>query len=265
MDPLNPSALRALSISLLLTLLLCCKAPSPKPLSPPEVQGERSPERIKQFINERIKSIRTVEAELTIVSKKEPFPGRYKALLFFERPSQLRLKIFQTFGPTLSDLLMKGTLIEAYIPNKNTIFKTDLGRDAEKAKRSLTPLDLMKGILQVGIEESEEVSLSQTPQGDIVLNHFKDGELVKKTEIDARSLFIRKETLLEPGGQPYLITSYAQYKKTNGNWWPFRIDLHQPVQGQFMSFEFQSVRTNGPIEPDTFKLDVPPGVITVHQ
>ena len=259
------NALRALPVFLSLTLLLCCRGPSPKPLPPPEVQGEVSPERIKRIINERVKSIRSVEAELTIISKKEPYAGRYKALLFFKRPSKLRLKIFQTFGPTLSDLLMKGTLIEAYIPNKNTVFKTDLGRDAEKAKRGLTPLDLMKGILQVGIEESEEISLSKAPQGDIVLNHFQDGKLVKKTEIDARSLLIKRETLLEAGGQPYLITNYAEYKNTNGNWWPFRIELQQPAQGQFMSFEFQSVKMNRPIEPDVFKLDVPPGAMTVHQ
>lgn len=259
------NALRSIPIFLSLTLLLCCKGPSPKPLPPPEVQGEISPERIKGIINERIKSIRSVEAQLTIVSKKEPYAGRYKALLFFKRPSQLRLKIFQTFGPTLSDLLMKGTLIEAYIPNKNTVFKTDLARDAENAKRGLTPLDLMKGILQVGIEESEKISVSKTPQGDIVLNHSQDKNLVKKTEIDARSLFIKRETLLDAGGQAYLITNYAEYRNANGNWWPFRIELHQPAQGQFMSFEFQSVRINGPIESDFFKLDVPPGVKTVHQ
>jgi len=259
------NAVRAVLIFLSVSLLLCCKGPSPKPLPPPEVQGEVSPERIKRIINERIKSIRSVEAQLTIVSKKDPYAGRYKALLFFKRPSQLRLKIFQTFGPTLSDLLMKGTLIEAYIPNKNTVFKTDLARDAEKTKRGLTPLDLMKGIFQVGIEESEEISLSKTSQGDIVMNHLQEGNLVKKTEIDARSLFIKRETLLEAEGQAYLITSYAEYKNTNGNWWPFRIELHQPAQGQFMSFEFQSVRINGPIEPDFFKLDVPPGVMTVHQ
>jgi len=259
------NAVRAVLIFLSVTLLLCCKAPSPKPPPPPEVQGEVSPERIKRIINERIKSIRTVEAELTIVSKKEPYAGRYKALLFFKRPSQLRLKIFQALGPTLSDLVMKGTLIEAYIPNKNTVFKADLGRDAEKANHGLTPLDLMKGILQVGIEESEEISLSKTPQGDIVLNHLQDGNLVKKTEIDARSLFIKRETLLEAGGQAYLITSYAEYRNANGNWWPFRIELHQPAEGQFMSFEFQNVRTNSPIESDFFKLDVPPDVKTVHQ
>jgi len=177
----------------------------------------------------------------------------------------LRLKVFQTFGPTLSDLVMKGNLIEAYIPNKNTVFKADLGEGTKKQGSGLTPLDLMKGILQVGIDEYEELSLSQDSQGDIVLNHLKEGRLVKSTEIDSRSLFIKRETLLGPGEQPYLITSYAEYKKTDGQWWPFRIEFGEPMKEAFMSFEFQSVKTNGPIEPGTFKLDVPPGVKTVHQ
>ena len=55
------NALRALPVFLSLTLLLCCRGPSPKPLPPPEVQGEVSPERIKRIINERVKSIRSVE------------------------------------------------------------------------------------------------------------------------------------------------------------------------------------------------------------
>jgi outer membrane lipoprotein-sorting protein len=265
MSALRLSTLRALLIFLSLALLLSCKGPSEKPLPPPEVEGERSPRRIKHIINERIRSIQTVEAQLTVISKKKPYAGRYKALLFFKRPSQLRLKVFQTFGPTLSDLVMKGNLIEAYIPNKNTVFKADLGEGTKKQGSGLTPLDLMKGILQVGIDEAEELSLAQNPQGDIVLHHLKEERLVKKTEIDARSLFIKSETLLGPGEQPYFITSYAEYKKTGGQWWPFRIEFREPLREPFMSFEFQRVKTNGPIESDIFKLDVPPGVKTVHQ
>ena len=265
MNALKLSALWVLLVFSSLALLLSCKGPSVKPLYPPEVKGERSPKRVKRIINDRVRSIRTVEAQVTIISKKKPYAGRYKALLFFKRPSQLRLKVFQTFGPTLSDLVMEGNLIEAYIPNKNTVFKADLGEGTKKQGSGLTPLDLMKGILQVGIDESEELSLSQNSQGDIVLNHLKEGRLLKSTEIDSRSLFIKREILLGPGEQPYLITSYAEYKKIGGQWWPFRIKLHQPTVGQFMSFEFQSVKTNGSIEPGTFKLDVPPGVKTVHQ
>jgi outer membrane lipoprotein-sorting protein len=257
--------LRALLIFLSLTLLLSCKAPSIQPLSPPEVKGERSPKRIKRIINERIRSIRTVEGRLSIVSKGGTSPERCTALLFFKRPSQLRLKGFQTIGRTLFDLLMQESLIQVYIPEQNKVFKTDLGEGTEKQGPGLTPLSLMKGILQVEIDESEELSLSQEQQGVIVLNHVKGGRLVKKTEIDAQSLFIKRETFLGAGEQPYLITSYADYKKIGGQWWPFRIELHQPVEGQFMSFEFQNVRTNSAIEPDIFKLDVPPGVITVHQ
>ncbi len=177
----------------------------------------------------------------------------------------MRLRGFQTFGPTLFDLLMEESLIQVYIPEQNKVFKTDLGEGTKKQGSGLTPLSLMKGILQVGIDQSEELSLSQNPQGDIVLNHLKEGRLVKKTEIDSRSLFIKRETLLGAGEQAYLITTYAEYKRVGGQWWPFRIELHQPMGGQFMSFEFQSVRTNGPIESDIFKLDVPPGVITVYQ
>lgn len=265
MNALKLSALWVLLVFSSLALLLSCKGPSVKPLYPPEVKGELSPKRVKRIINDRVRSIRTVEAQVTIISKKKPYAGRYKALLFFKRPSRLRLKIFQTFGPTLSDLVMKGNLIEAYIPNKNTVFKADLGEGTKKQGSGLTPLDLMKGILQVGIDESEELSLSQDSQGDIVLNHLKEGRLVKSTEIDSRSLLIKRETLLGPGEQPYLITSYAEYKKTDGQWWPFRIEFGEPMKEVFMSFEFQSVRTNGPIEPGTFKLDVPPGVKTVHQ
>ena len=265
MNALKLSALWALLVFSSLALLLSCKGPSVKPVSPPEVKGERSPKRIKRIINERIRSTRTVEAHLTIISKKKPYSGRYKALLFFKRPNQLRVKVFQTFGPTLSDLLMKGNFIEAYIPNKNTVFKANVGEGAKKQGSGLTPLDLMKGIFQVGIEESEELSLSQDPGGDIVLNHLKEGKLVKKTKIDSRSLFIKRETFFGAGGRPYLITSYAEYKKTDGQWWPFRIEFREPMREPFMSFEFQSVRTNGPIGPDIFKLDVPPGAITVHQ
>ena len=265
MNALRLSTLQTLFILLSLALLLSCKGPSEKPLSPPEVKGERSPRWIKHIINERIRSIQTVEAQLTILSKKKPYAGRYKALLFFKRPSQLRLKVFQTLGPTLSDLVMKGNLIEAYIPNKNTVFKADLGEGTKKQGSGLTPLDLMKGILQVGIDESEELSVSQNPQGDIVLNHLKEERLVKKTEIDTRSLFIKRETLLGPGEQPYFITSYAEYKRVGGQWWPFRIEFREPQREPFMSFEFQRVKTNGPIESDIFKLDVPPGVKTVHQ
>jgi len=265
MNSLKLFTLRALLILLSSALLLSCKAPSIRPPSPPEVKGERSPKRIKRIINERIRSIRTVEGRLTIVSKGGASPQRCAALLFFKRPSQLRLKGFQTFGPTLFDLLMQESLIQVYIPEQNKLFKTDLSEGTKKQRPDLTPLSLMKGILQVGIDESEELSLSQEQQGVIVLNHLKEGKLVKKTEIDARSLFIKREILLGAGEQPYLITSYADYKKTGGQWWPFRIELHQPVEGQFMSFEFQNVRTNGSIESDIFTLDVPPGVITVHQ
>ena len=265
MKALRLCTLQTLLIFLSLALLLSCQGPSTKPLPPPEVEGERSPKRIKQIINERIRLIRTVEARLIIISKKEPYAGRYKALLFFKRPSRLRIRIFQTLGPTLSDLVMRGNLIEAYIPNKNTVFKADLGEETKNQGPGLSPLDLMKGILQVGIDESEELSLAQNPQGDIVLNHLKEGRLVKRTEIDSQSLFIKRETLLGGGEQPYLITSYAEYKKTDGQWWPFRIEFSEPMKGAFMSFEFQSVRTNDPIKSGTFKLDVPPGVKTVHQ
>ena len=177
----------------------------------------------------------------------------------------MRLKGFQTFGPTLFDLLMGESLIQVYIPEQNKLFKADLSEGARKQGPGLTPLGLMMEILQVGIEGSEELSLSQSLQGDIVLNHLKEGRLVKKTEIDSESLFIKRETFLTAGNQPYLIAIYAEYKKVDGHWWPFRIELHQPMEGQFMSFEFQSVKANGPIEPNIFKLDVPPGVITVHQ
>lgn len=265
MDPLKLLTLRALLIFLSWALLLSCKGPSIKPLSPPEVEGERSPKWIERIINERIRSIRTVEGRLTIVSKEGAPPGTCKALLFFKRPSQLRLKGFQTPGTPLFDLLMQVGLIQVYIPEQNKVFKTDLGEGTKKRGFGLTPLSLMKEILQVGIDKSEELSLSQGQQGVIVLNHLKEGRLVKKTEIDARSLFIKRETLLGAGEQPYLITSYANYKNIGGQWWPFRIELHQPMGGEFMSFEFQSVSMNGPIESDIFKLDVPPGVITVHQ
>jgi len=265
MGALKLSDLRALLIVSSLSLLLCCKGPSTKPLPSPEAAGERSPELVKRMINERIRSVQTVEGDLTIVAKGGATPGRCKAVLFFKRPSQLRLKGFQTFGPTLFDLLMEEGIIQVFIPEQNKLFKADLREEMKGQGPRLTPLGLMMGIFQVGIGESEEVSLSQNPQGDIVLDHYRSGSLVKKTEVDPRSLFIKRETLLGMGGQPYLITSYAQYKKTNGNWWPFRIELHQPVQGQFMSFDFQSVRINGPIEPDIFKLEVPPNVITVHQ
>jgi outer membrane lipoprotein-sorting protein len=265
MNALKLPARWALLIFSTLPLLLCCKGPSTKPSPPPEVKGEKSPERIKRIINERTRSIQTVEGHLTIISRGGQSPGTCKAVLFFKRPGQLRLKGFQTFGPTLFDVLMGESLIQVYIPEQNKLFKADLSEGARKQGPGLTPLGLMMEILQVGIEGSEELSLSQSLQGDIVLNHIQDGRLVKKTEIDARSLLIKREALLEAGGQPYLITSYAEYKNTNGNWWPFRIELHQPMEGQFMSFEFQSVRTNSPIEPNIFKLDVPPGVITVHQ
>gem|GEM_PF-2124031 len=265
MNSLKLSTSRALLLCLSLALLLSCKGPRVKSISPHEVKGERSPKLIKRIINERIRSIRTVEGRLTIVSKGGASPGRCTALLFFKRPSQLRLKGFQTFGPTLFDLLMQESLIQVYIPEQNKVFKTDLAEGTKKQGLGLTPLSLMKGILQVGIDESEELSLSQGSQGDIELNHLKEGKLVKKTEIEAQSLFIKRETLFGAGEQPYFITSYADYKKTGRQWWPFRIELHQPMEGQFMSFEFQSVRTNGPIKSDIFKLDVPPGVITVHQ
>jgi hypothetical protein len=160
---------------------------------------------------------------------------------------------------------MEESLIQVYIPEQNKVFKADLKEETRKQGPRLTPLGLMKGIFQVGIDESEELSLSQDPQGDVVLNHFREGRLVKKTEIDHRSFFIKRETLIGAGGKPYLITTYGEYKKTDGQWWPFRIELHQPAEGQFMSFEFQSVRTNAPIDPEIFKLDVPPDVTTVHQ
>jgi outer membrane lipoprotein-sorting protein len=265
MNSFTLSALRVLLIFLSLALLSSCKAPSTKPLSPLEVKGERSPKRIKRIINERIKSIRTVEAHLTIVSKKEPYAGRFKASLFFKRPDQLRVKTFQTLGPTLSDLLMKGNAIEAYIPDKNTVFKADLREEMKKRGEGLTPLGLIKGILQVDIDESEELSLSLDPGGDIVLNHLKNGRLVKKAEIDTRSLLIKRETLLGAGEQPYLVTSYADYRKIGEQWWPFHIEFREPMKDPFMSFEFQSVRTNVPMRRDTFRLDVPPGVKTVHQ
>ena len=265
MNALKLSALWILIILSSLALLLSCKGPSTKPLPPPEVKGERSPERIKRIINERIRSIRTVEGHLTIISKGEQSPGRCKALLFFKRPSQFRLKGFQAFGPTLFDLLMEESLIQVYIPEQNKVFKTDLRGGTKKQGPGLTPLDLMKRILQVGIDESEEISLSQSPLGDIVLNHLKEGRLAKKTEVDSQSLFVKRETFLAAGGQPYLITSYSEYKMIDEQWWPFRIELHQPMEGQFMTFEFQDVRANGPIERDVFKLEVPPGVITVHQ
>jgi outer membrane lipoprotein-sorting protein len=229
------------------------------------VKGEKSPERIKRIINERTGSIRTVEGHLTIVSKGGASPGRCKAVLFFKRPSQLRLKAFQTFGPSLFDLLMEESLIQVYIPEQNKVFKADLKEETRKQESGLTPLGLMMGIFQVGIDESEQLFLSQDPQSDVVLNHFREGRLVKKTEIDPQSFFIKREALIGAGGKPYLITTYGEYKKTDGQWWPFRIQLHQPAQGQFMSFEFQSVKTNGPIDPEIFKLTVPPGVITVHQ
>lgn len=265
MSALKLFAMRALLIVCSLSLLLCCKAPSTKPLPPPEAPGERSPEQIKRIINERIRSVQTVEGHLTIIAKGGATPGRCKAVLFFKRPSQLRLRGFQTIGPTLFDLLMEESIIQVFIPEQNKLFKADLREDRKGKGPGATPLGLMMGIFQVGIGESEEVSLSHNPQGDIVLDHYRNERLVKKTEVDPRSLFIKRETLLGTGGQPYLITSYAEYKKTNGNWWPFRIELHQPVQGQFMSFNFESVRTNGPIEPNIFRLEVPPNVTTVHQ
>ncbi len=272
-DPHHGNEMNALKFSTLWVLLIfssgallfSCKGPSTKPLPQLEVKGGRSPEGIKRIINERVRSIQTVEGHLTIISKGGPSPGRCKALLFFRRPSQFRLKGFQVFGPTLFDLLMEGDLIQVYIPEQNKVFKTDLSEGMKKQGPGLTPLDLMKGILQVGIDESEDLSLSQSPLGDIVLNHLKEGRLLKKTEIDSRSLFIKRETFLGAGEQPYLITSYAEYKKIDKQWWPYRIELHQPMEGQFMTFEFQSVRANGPIERNVFNLDVPPGVITVHQ
>ena len=265
MNGLNLSAVRTPLILLSLALLVCCKGPSTKPLPPPEMKGEQSPERMKRIINERTRSIRTVEGHLTIVSRGGASPGRCKAVLFFKRPRKLRLKAFQTIGPSLFDLLMEESLIQVYIPEQNKVFKADLREATQKQGSGLTPLGLMMGIFQVGIEESEELSLSQGPQGDVVLNHFKEGRLVKKTEIDPRSSFIKREILIGAGGKPYLITTYGEYKKADGQWWPFRIERHQPEKGQFMSFEFQSVRTNGPIDPKIFKLDVPPGVTTVHQ
>ena len=269
-DEMNTVKLSSLWVLLIFSsaaLLVSCKAPSTKPLPQPqlEVKEERSPERIKQIINERVRSIQTVEGHLTIISKGGPSPGRCKALLFFKRPSQFRLKGYQAFGPTLFDLLMKENLIQVYIPEQNKVFKTDVSEGTKKQGPGLTPLDLMKGILQVGIDESEELSLSQSPLGDIVLNHLKEGRLVKKTEIDSQSLFIKRETFIGSQEQPYLITSYSEYEKIDGQWWPFRIELHQPTEGQFMTFEFQTIKANGPIKPDIFKLDVPPGVITVHQ
>lgn len=265
---MNGSKLSAVGVFLIflsLAFLVSCRGPSTKPPSPPEVKGDRSPQRIKQIINERIRSIRTVEGQLTIVSKGGPSPGRCKALLFFKRPNQLRLKAFQTLGPTLFDLLMEENSIQVYIPEQNKVFKANLGEGKAKTDLSLTPLGLMKGILQVGIDESEVLSRYEDPQGNIVLNHLEDGRLVKKTEVEPRSLLIKRETLLGAGEKPYLITSYSEYRKTNGEWWPFRIELHQPIEGQFMSFEFESVRTNIPVEPDVFKLDVPPGTTTIRQ
>ena len=259
------SAVGVLLILSSLALLVSCKGPPTKPPAPPEVKGDRSPQQIKRIINERIRSIRTVEGQLTIVSKGGPSPGRCKALLFFMRPNQLRLKAFQSLGPTLFDLLMEETTIQVYIPEQNKVFKADLGEGKRKTGLSLTPLGLMKGILQVDIDESDLLSLDEDPDGDLVLNHHKDGRLVKKTEVDSRSLFIKRETLLGAGEKPYLITSYAEYKKTDGQWWPFRIELHQPIEGQSMSFEFERVKTNISIEPDVFKLDVPPGVTTIRQ
>jgi outer membrane lipoprotein-sorting protein len=229
------------------------------------VEGKRSPERIKQVINERIRSLQTVEGRLTIVSKGGASPGRCKAVLFFKRPSQLRLKGFQVFGPALFDLLMEEGLIQVYIPEQNKVFKADLRGEARRQGAGLTPLGLMMGILQVDIDESEELSLSQSPNGDIVLKHLSEGRLVRKTEIDSHSLFIRRETFLGADSRPYLIATYSQYKRVDQQWWPFRIELHQPVQGQFMSFEFQAVKANGHIEPDIFKLEVPPDAITVRQ
>jgi outer membrane lipoprotein-sorting protein len=265
MNGLNLFAVRTLLMLLSLALLVCCKGPSTKPLPPPEVTTEKSPERIKRIINERTRSIRTVKGHLTIVSRGGASPGRCKAVLFFKRPTQLRLKAFQTLGPSLFDLLMEESLIQVYIPEQNKVFKTDLKEGTRKQESGLTPLGLMMGIFQVDIDESEELFLSQDPQGDVVLNHFREGKLVKKTEIDPRSFFIKREALIGAGGKPYLITTYDEYKKTDGQWWPFRIELHQPAKGQFMSFEFQSVKTNGPIDPEIFKLDIPPGVTTVHQ
>ncbi len=265
MNALKLSTLWALLIFSSAPLLVSCKTPATKALPQLEMKEERSPERIKQIINERLRSIQTVEGHLTIISKGGPSPGRCKALLFFKRPSQFRLKGYQAFGPTLFDLLMEESLIQVYIPEQNKVFKTDISEGTEKQSPSLTPLDLMKGIFQVGIDESEELFLSQSPLGDIVLNHLKEGRLVKKTEIDSQSLFIKKETFIGSREQPYLITSYSQYEKIDEQWWPFRIELQQPMEGQFMTFEFQTVRANGPIDRDVFKLDVPPGVITVHQ
>jgi outer membrane lipoprotein-sorting protein len=265
MNVLKLSTLWVLLIFSSAPLLVSCKAPSIKALPQLEVKGEKSPERIKRIINERLRSIQTVEGHLTIISKGGPSPGRCKAVLFFKRPSQFRLKGYQAFGPTLFDILMEESFIQVYIPEQNKVFKTDVNEGTKRQSPGLTPLDLLKGIFQVGIDESEELSLSQSPPGDIVLNHLKKGRLVKKTEIDSQSLFIKKETFIGAWEQPYLITSYSEYEKIDEQWWPFRIELQQPMEGQFMTFEFQTVRANGPIERDVFKLDVPPGVITVHQ
>lgn len=248
-----------------LALLVSCRGPSATYPPSPRVEGERSPERIKHVINERIRSIRTVEGRLTIVSKGGPSPGRCKAVLFFKRPSQLRLKGFQAFGPALFDLLMEESLIQVYIPNQNKVFKADLREETRRQGPGLTPLGLMMGILQVDIDESEELSLSQSPDGDVMLTHLREGRSVRKTEIDSHSLFIKRETFLGADSRPYLIATYSQYKRVDGQWWPFRIELHQPVHGQFMSFEFQTVKANGHIDRDVFKLDVPPGAITVRQ
>jgi outer membrane lipoprotein-sorting protein len=265
MNALKLSTLWVLLIFSSAPLLVSCKAPATKALPQLEVKGERSPESIKRIINERLRSIQTVEGHLTIISKGGPSPGRCQALLFFKRPSQFRLKGYQAFGPTLFDLLMEESLIQVYIPEQNKVFKTDISEGTNKQTPGLTPLDLMKGIFQMGIDESEELSLSQSPLGDIVLNHQKKGRVVKRTEIDSQSLFIKKETFIGALEQPYLITSYSEYEKIDEQWWPFRIELQQPIEGQFMTFEFQTVRANGPIERDVFKLDIPPGVITVHQ
>jgi outer membrane lipoprotein-sorting protein len=220
------------------------------PSKPTEEIEILSSERLINKLEVNRRRIKSFEGNGTILVKNSQMNNSASFRIILQKPDSIYLTIYGPFGIELAQSLVTKNNFVFYDALKNTAY---VGKVDDDALRNIFRIDMSFNELLDAFIGSVNLTenLYKQPTGyevvyDKYLITYKDSVLAKTSQykVDVRELGITEYILKNGDGEIMLSGKYSDFGIIEGVAVPYKIELHNPGENQFVFVEYKNMSAN---------------------
>lgn len=265
----RPAALFTLAALLVLPLLAGCALLGPPRGEPDYANVGLSPDSLVALVNRQALTLGAVRGSGTLIVRTPDYPRGRKVdvSLIARRPESVRVRGRVGILASIFDFVADADSLRLYLPRESALVAV-ANEPGGRALSIVASRELVEALLPAVSGAGDKGGppvVTRTPEGYEVLRRSIDEAgrtWIRRLLYEPERLRLVRADILENGdaaSEPRATIRYAAHRWTGHAWFPGRISLELPAEGQGLDLKFDTFEPNPPIAPELFALTVPRG------